>query len=71
MPSGECKGCGYITNSAMSNWWLTDETLDPEKKDAATKCYVRVGKDGKWEKGCADWDKLNAMMYQQLIGTDA
>jgi hypothetical protein len=44
MPSGPCKGCGYITNSTTSNWWLTKD-LKPNK------CYVRWI-NNKPEKGC-------------------
>lgn len=45
MPTTTCKGCGRITNSATSNWWLTDDFIP-------TKCFIA------WEgniavQGCA------------------
>lgn len=47
MPSGICKGCGKITNSAVSNWW----SEKPEGIGVPTKCWAAFV-DGKWERGC-------------------
>ena len=38
MPSGNCKGCGGMTNSTTSNWW---DNVGKNGKGVATKCYVK------------------------------
>lgn len=44
MPSGKCRGCGKITNSACSNWWFCEG-------EGADECYAAFV-DDKWVKGC-------------------
>ena len=46
MPSGKCKGCGKMTNSAVSNWWLTKDHIP-------TQCFLAWDTSGKPERGCA------------------
>jgi len=56
MPMGPCGGCGKITNSTTSNWWLTND-LKP------TECYAAYV-DNKWVKGCA-YEKIVGNIYMQ------
>ena len=51
MPSAICQTCGRMTNSATSNYW-NHKPLEGKDFQTVTKCFVAVGKDNNWEKGC-------------------
>jgi hypothetical protein len=45
MPEARCRNCGYLTNSAVSNYCHTDDCVP-------TECYARWCGD-KWIEGCS------------------
>lgn len=51
MPTGLCSGCGRMTNSTTSNWWLT-------KDYKPTKCVVAWEENGEAVRGCG-YDDAN------------
>lgn len=51
MPAEICKGCGRMTNSTTSNWWLT-------KDHHPTKCYVAWDDKDNPVKGCG-YDEID------------
>ena len=54
MPVIECAGCGATTNTAVS------DHIDRKPYDGkADRCFLKAGKDTKWEKGCA-YDQADA-----------
>lgn len=57
-----CSGCGKVTNTAVCNW--IEPKVRPDGQ--AWECYLRVGEDGNWEKGCA-WDKADPYYQKPLF----
>lgn len=55
MPSAKCK-CGYVTNSAVSNYATVKPFGEP------TECYARMV-EGKWQRGCA-YDRASEFMKE-------
>jgi len=56
MPVGLCGGCGRITNSTTSNWWMTNDRKP-------TKCAVAWEKDGTAVRGCG-YDQASKQMQE-------
>jgi hypothetical protein len=63
MSVGKCLGCGELTNSCTSDWWLT-----PDRKPH--KCYVRWI-NNKPEKGCGynDGSKFDREFADKIISS--
>lgn len=60
MPTGRCKGCGRLTNSATSNWW---DNPDHE----ATKCYMAFNENNEPVKGC-DYENAQPYIKKWILG---
>jgi len=56
MPVGPCGGCGRMTNSTTSNWWMT-------KDRKPTKCAVAWEEDGTAVRGCG-YDQASKHMKE-------
>lgn len=61
MPTGKCKGCGKLTNSATSNWWFA-KNFEP------TECYMAFDEKNNPVKGCA-FEKADPHMKKWVLDT--
>lgn len=52
MPSGRCKTCGKMTNSATSNWWASRPLYFGDMDGVATECYLAWDEEGHPVRGC-------------------
>lgn len=67
MPTDTCRGCGRITNSATSDYWLNKTSEGkPKEFGVATECYAAFV-DGVWVEGCK-YDAKNPYHPHKMIG---
>ncbi len=62
MPTLECRGCGHLTNTAVS------DHID-EKDGKARRCFMRWTEEGRGKRGCAyaqAWPYMRAWIDREL-----